>query len=147
MSLKIQLGDLLKIEHGIVMHQVNCDGLTGGLAGALRRKHPKAFDDYLSACGAFGQANIGSSLLCRATPTLQIAHVFGQIHPGATTSLSGVDCALQHLSDVIAASDCAETPTYAPYLMGCGLGGGRWAEYEPIIAKHFPSVTIIKLPS
>lgn len=36
-------GDLLKITEGIIFHQVNCMGLTGGLAGALRRKFPKAF--------------------------------------------------------------------------------------------------------
>lgn len=146
MSLQIQTGDLLAIERGIILHQVNCDGATGGLAGALRRKWPQAFGDYVTDCLLFKASNLGTSTLGYASPTLQIAHVFGQLHPGANTDLLAVDSALQHLADVIAVSEYATRQIYAPYLMGCGLGGGRWAEYEPILEKHFPSAIIIQLP-
>ena len=147
MSLTVQTGDLLAIDRGILCHQVNCRGVTGGLAGALARKWPLAFHDYQKACKAHGSLNLGSTLLCSIAPGLDLAHVFGQLDPGANTNLDSADWALGDLQRQLAVSvELSSLQIYVPYLMGCGLGGGRWAEYEPMIEKHFPSAIVIKLP-
>jgi hypothetical protein len=133
-------GDLLAITEGVILHQVNCLGVTGGLAGALRRKYPAAFDGYLDACKQLVQPPF---LLTVATPKLLIGHVFGQPTPGPNTDLEMVECAL-----TAARGELAEfVPLYAPYLMGCGLGGGDWPQYSALLEKHFPHIVIVRLPN
>ncbi len=138
-------GDLLTIERGILLHQTNCLGVTGGLAGALRRKYPHAFDPYFAACER-DESPAGQMVIGEVTPQLFIAHIFGQLEPGANTDLSLVSCALENLAAQLAASlPLQELPCYAPYLMGCGLGGGRWEKYLPLLENYFPQLTIVKL--
>lgn len=132
-------GNILAIERGLIMHQVNCVGATGGLAGALRRKWPRAFIPYFSACQ--GSAS-GTCVIAEGAPDLFIAHIFGQLQPGPCTDLALVDSALD--SPALKAL-AATVPHYAPYLMGCGLGGGRWETYLPLLEKHLPELTIIQL--
>lgn len=144
--MKTIIGDLLAIKSGIVAHQVNCMGATGGLAGALLRKWPEAFKAYHKQCFDMGTDALGTALLARTSDGPIIAHVFGQMQPGANTDLDAVSFALANLTSQIADDSLYDgLPIYAPYLMGCGLGGGRWEEYEPILEKHFPAITIVKL--
>ena len=145
-----QTGDLLVITRGILCHQVNCIGATGGLAGALRRKWPLAFYAYFQRVPCYGQ-NLGTSVIGRAPPSvwpeLYIAHVFGQLQPGANTDLEAVDSALAELAKEIARHpELSALPIFVPHLMGCGLGGGRWDQYLPLLEKHLPSAIVIKLP-
>jgi O-acetyl-ADP-ribose deacetylase (regulator of RNase III) len=133
-------GDLLQIPSGVILHQVNCAGATGGLAGALRRKYPLSFEDYLKACSKLTQPPF---ILARVNQALAIGHVFGQPVPGPHTSLGMVDRALADARLVIHES----TDVFAPHLMGCGLGGGNWDEYLPLLVKHFPHITIVRLPT
>lgn len=153
-----ETGDLLAITRGIIAHQTNTVGATGGLAGALRRKWPHAFIDYARVCIKTEKHlqqswadPLGRTLICKATYEGQspvIAHVFGQRYPGANTDLIAVDSALADLADQISADPFYEhLPIYVPYLMGCGLGGGRWDQYLPLLEKHLPSATIIQLPA
>ena len=143
-----QTGDLLAITRGILCHQVNAVGATGGLAGALRRKHPGAFWPYLVACShrqsppLFGRTVIGD-----AGKGLCIAHVCGQMQPGPNTDLAAVDSALAHLATLITQRpELRDLPIFVPHLMGCGLGGGRWDQYLPLLEKHLPSAIVIQLP-
>lgn len=144
--MKTQTGDLIAITRGIVCHQVNCVGATGGLASALRRKWPLAFDAYFARCKV-GSRALGTCVFGEAAPDLYIAHIFGQLQPGPHTDLQSVNLALISCATQIAHTSQRELPIYVPYLMGCGLGGGRWDQYLPLLEKHFPSATIIQLPA
>jgi O-acetyl-ADP-ribose deacetylase (regulator of RNase III) len=137
--MRIIEGDLLQIPAGVILHQVNCVGVTGGLAGALRRKYPLSFEDYLIACNQLTQPPF---ILSRVNQALAIGHVFGQPAPGPHTSLVMVDKALTRARLMIHES----TDVFAPHLMGCGLGGGNWNDYLPLLTKHFPHITIVRLP-
>ncbi len=146
--MKTLTGDLLAIRHGIVLHQVNTMGATGDLAGALRRKYPDAFKPYHERCRSMGTNALGTALIARKSDGPCIAHVFGQMRPGPNTDLAAVNFALTDLAAQIADDPhYTELPVFAPYLMGCGLGGGRWEEYAPLLEKHFPSITIVQLPA
>jgi O-acetyl-ADP-ribose deacetylase (regulator of RNase III) len=136
-------GDLLEIESGIILHQVNSVGATGGLAGALRRKYPTAFVDYIMRCREHdARAIAGSVTICMAAePALYIAHLFGQISPGPNTDLGLVESALQ---DEELRMFCREHQPYAPYQMGCGLGGGNWDDYSALLEKHIPDIIIVR---
>ena len=147
-------GDLLAIKEGVILHQTNCLGVTGGLAGALRRKHPGAFKSYLETCESVDDP-LGTVVLGIAAWKehghelrwdLLIAHVFGQRNPGANTDLKAVDLALSKLARQLQREEFRGVPVHAPFLMGCGLGGGNWSDYSALLEKYLPEIVIVKLP-
>jgi O-acetyl-ADP-ribose deacetylase (regulator of RNase III) len=136
-------GDLLEIKAGIILHQVNCRGATGGLAGALVRKWPQAFIPYFKECSAHGPAALGTCVVGEATPALMIGHVFGQQWPGPNTNLAAVNQAIQLLSHHLKRANL-NTQVFAPFQIGCGLGGGDWTKYSAIIERHLPQCIIVR---
>lgn len=148
--LKIIEGDLLKIEEGTLVHQVNCFGATGGLAGALRRKWPNHFNAYFEDIAVNKQTDYPPSRLlgdfsvgCEGDERICIVHIFGQLQPGPNTDLEAVDVALSKYAKW--RSEGKDTGLiYAPFLMGCGLGGGDWVKYSSIIEKHLPDCIIVR---
>lgn len=144
-------GDLLNIESGVIIHQINCIGATGGLAGALEQKWKTAFKSYCHACNSL-TPQLGNVVLGIATHKdtsqenwkLIIAHVFGQYMPGANTDMKAVDMALGKLSRQLAREEFQGVPVYAPYKMGCGLGGGDWGQYSTLLTKHLPEIIIVR---
>lgn len=134
------IGNLLDIPSGTILHQVNCDGVTGGLAGALHRRWPSAFASYFTYCRVMGAKALGSSIVVEAAPGLFIGHVFGQLHPGPNTDLAAVRSALREPALL------AHAPVYAPFKMGCGLGGGVWADYAAALEAALPDIIIVRRP-
>lgn len=139
--MNIVTGDLLDITSGTILHQVNCRGAVGGLAGALFRKWPAAFDDYFEACRHNEAMELGSFILGHARAGLHVCHVFGQVEPGPNTDILAVRRALTEAARLLTGQQ-----VYAPYLMGCGLGGGNWPEYLGALEAAFPDITIIQRP-
>lgn len=137
--MKIITGDILDISAGTILHQVNCRAALGGLAGALHAKNPSAFTDYFLVCDKYGSMNLGSFHEGHVNRQLSIVHVFGQVEPGANTNILAVGDALTALS-----KRPLLHPIYAPYKMGCGIGGGNWDEYSDLLTKAFPSIFIVK---
>lgn len=146
-------GDLLAIKRGIIAHQVNCVGVTGGLAGALRRKYPDAFRSYDFACKTepihklLGTATIVPAVgpAMSMTAELYVMHVFGQEAPGPNTDIEAVKLALgDAMKQISASGHLLSLPVYFPDKMGCGLGGGDWGQYGMALHQAFPGATIIK---
>lgn len=132
-------GNLLDITEGTICHQTNCRGATGGLAGALRRKYPRAFIDYCMMCDKYGDGIAGMALLSNVTPSLSILHLFGQIAPGPNTDIDLVREALRH-----AKLKRLPQPVYTPFKIGCGLGGGYWPDYLAELEAAFPGIVIVQ---
>lgn len=135
------VGDILDSRKGTILHQVNCAGLTGGLAAQLYKKWPAAFAEYHIACDSTGPANLGYIMACPATLDLIIVHVFGQDAPGAATNLHAVESALK-----MARLMRLPGPIYAPYKMGCGIGGGDWPSYLALLRTYFPDLILVRRP-
>lgn len=54
--IKIVKGDLLKVEKGIIVHQVNCQKTMGsGIALSIRKKYPSHYIQYLQTEPQLGQ--------------------------------------------------------------------------------------------
>lgn len=140
-------GDLLEIKEGIILHQVNCIGVTGGLAGALHRKYPVAFGVYDDMCKKIPKENLGGMFeigMATYKPKLTIGHVFGQIYPGPNTDMRLVRKSLEAFRDFREKYSVVKSvETYAPYQMGCGLGGGSWTEYMKLLYQLIPEIKII----
>ena len=143
-------GDILDVSAGVILHQVNCLGKTGGLAGALREAFPDHFvcyDKAISASGTnwprlLGRAKVGY------VADLAVAHCFGQLGYGRDkvyTDMAAVADALAEARAIVGEIPAlAGSPVYAPYQMGCGRAGGDWERYLDLLYKYFPRVTIIR---
>lgn len=135
-------GDLLKITEGVIFHQVNCMGVTGGLAGALRRTFPDAFDAYLVSVKSF--SCLGTAVFGKHNG-IMLCHIFGQDKPGPNTDIASVRSALSMARSRLSGSEkWKNSATYFPCMMGCGLGGGNWDEYRKLIEEFFPQGIIVR---
>lgn len=85
--------------------------------------------------------NLGTIKVSPATSELLICHVFGQVEAGAGTNMHAVEMALK-----IARLMRFQGPVYAPYKMGCGIGGGDWGAYSKLLQTYFPDLIIVRRP-
>lgn len=144
-------GNLLDIQHGIIVHQVNCLGVMGrGLAAQLRARYPIIFKEYHKLC----KTKIGceDELLgtiqlvpIKDNPPLRVGNLFGQCEyggPGVHTNYDAVQTALTKLSII----NTRNLPVYFPYLMSSDLAGGDWRVIKSMIESTLPNSTIVVLP-
>lgn len=146
--LPIIVQDITKIPSGIIMHQVNIEGVMGaGLAKQIAEKWPKVEKEYKDYCNERPYP-LGEFLILEAEPDIHIANIFGQSlyvpsHSLIATNYNAVDMALRILKDE---KIMGQYPIYVPYLMGCNLGGGDWHIYSYLIEKYFPNAIVCIKP-
>jgi len=155
--------DLLKVQQGIICHQVNCLGAVGGLSNDIAKKWPKNKDAYKQyvwdMAAKEGNAVFSLGRVCdvQVESNLYIANLFGQYDYGRDyrrTEYCAVESALKRVRNKIYNSteteevltfmgiDVFNVPLkdiYIPKWMGCGLGGGDWNIVLDIINKVFDS--------
>jgi O-acetyl-ADP-ribose deacetylase (regulator of RNase III) len=131
-------GNIFDSNADIICHQVNCCGLMGsGIAKQVRSLYPSTFKIYKEMCDhAPNKSNLlGIALIDRVSPSLEIAHLFGQIVPstvGIQTNYSALKKSLFALARERKGKKIA-----IPYGMGCGLAGGDWGIVSKIIENAF----------
>ena len=148
--------DILTIDRGIIVHQVNCQGVMGaGLAKAIGKRWPKVKAAYLNKVAQSRQYNeplLGDAFLVYAdkgkSTDLIIANLFGQDRYGrdrCCTDYNALETALCSLDDWNT-GQAYKLPIYLPYGLGCGLAGGDWEIVRSLIEDTCPDSTICKLP-
>ena len=140
--MKFVTGDILTPnteENGVlVCHQVNCQGVMGaGLAKQIKTAHPGVFALYKEKCKLIqtGIGGLGDVQFCSvlADSGYLIANIFGQDGYGRDkqyTDYAALEEAFRKIAEAF--------PTYTiriPYMMGCGLGGGKWEVVAKIIER------------
>ena len=133
-------GDILAIDRGIIVHQVNCQHVMGaGLALQIRKKYPRHYSDFASRV-----PHLGGLVITQVSSELYIVGVYGQYNIGREKRQTDYNALRKGLSAV--QKMCAEMnlPVYLPYGIGCGLAGGSWAVVEQIIASAIPNSTIVR---
>ena len=131
----------------IYAHQVNCQGKMGsGVALQVRRRFPKAYEDYVEMCEAADGGEHGRRMLLgtaalvlvsgRGEPRKYVCNLFSQYgygyDGGLYTDYDALDRCLRQLS--AEASGAMFGPLHPnapiriaiPYGMGCDRGGGDW---------------------
>lgn len=124
------VGDVLKSDERIVLHQVNCKGVMGaGIAKQIKEKYPEVYADYREFCLANNAMLRGMPLL----GTIQdvdcwdgrtIVNLFAQDGYGynnCQTNYEALKQCLQKVNDV-----CYGMTVAVPYKMSCELAGGDW---------------------
>lgn len=156
MDIRSAVGDITTVEHGVIVHGVNCQGkMNSGVAKTIREKWPLVYEHYRQAC----ESNKGwpTDLLGTVQPVkldsqLIVANGFTQdkygydggryAHPEAIGSV------LRQLAHSVSYSDCL--PEYRRIHMP-KIGGTRGGldfdkEVMPVIEKvaaAYPEVTFI----
>lgn len=136
--------NILNVDHGVIVHQVNCKKVMGaGLAKAIREKWPNVYNVYQQS-----DLKLGSILIVPIEANLFVCNIYGQYDFGNSyqtgityTNYAAVETALKTLSE----SYVSKYPTYFPYKIGCGLAGGDWSIYKRLIETYFPHAIICKI--
>lgn len=135
-------GDILNVERGILVHQVNSQGVMGaGLAKAIKEKYPIIFEKYSTVC--LNAKEDTSSLLGKIqviqvedNKELYIVNLFGQNHYGRGKRHTDYTAFREAFSKLIKFSVEKKLPLYVPDRIGCNLAGGEWSVIEKIIVEE-----------
>lgn len=141
-SIKFMLGDLLDVQEGIIVHQVNCRRrMASGIAKQIRTKYPKHYEDYMNS-----NPELGNVCFTQVNNRLYVAGTFSQDGYGYTKEITYTDynALFAALETVNNYSVKTGLQAYLPYKIGCGLGNGDWDTVLDIIRKTIPDAIIVK---
>ena len=130
--------NILTVEKGIIVHQVNCMGVMGsGLAKSIREKWPVVFQQYKNKPPVLGDIQMVS-----VATGLVVCNLAGQDRYGKDavhTDYTAVRSGLKKLSDW----NTSKLTIHIPHKMSCGLGGGGWSMISDIIDEELVDHTVI----
>lgn len=139
--IKIVKGDLLKVEKGIIVHQVNCQKTMGsGIALSIRKKYPSHYIQYLQT-----EPQLGQIIITPINQKLFIIGLYGQDHYGRSGRFTDYFAFESGCESIEAFRQTCSLPVYFPFKIGCNRGGGDWKPIYSIIERTIPSSTILKL--
>ena len=136
-------GDILKVKHGVICHQVNRKGVAGaGLAGAMGRKWPEWKLHYSRNAHVY---SLGQVQFYDVSKHIVVASLFGQDGYGTDKMYTDYDALYKCFLELTTKK--FEKDLIFPYGMGCGLGGGDWDIVYGMLNTFFTKATIIKKDS
>jgi len=135
--------DILSIESGILVHQVNLQGVMGkGLALAIKNKYPSVEIDYKAN---IHKSTLGDIIVSEIKPDLLVISAVGQNNYGRNEQHTDYKALSSCLAKINELSKETGLNVYIPYGIGCGLGGGDWNTVKILINYHLPQALICKL--
>lgn len=146
-----QEGNLLAVKEGILVHGCNAQGVMGaGVAAAVRKTHPGAYEVYAKAYRQARHAGkpdlpLGEVIWFVASkdpPRLAIANGITQRYFGADPAVRYVDydAVRQVFRTVAAVARRHQLPVHYP-LIGAGLAKGDWSVIAHIIDEELEGLS------
>ena len=133
-------GDILQIQTGIIVHQVNCRRVMGaGLARKLREVYPEHYKDYMHAAPALGKI-----VFTKVGDSLYVVGAYGQDNYGRNGCHTDYHALRVALTSVYRLSQQTGLSVYLPYKIWCGLAGGDWNIVSDIIGSVLPEAVIAR---
>ncbi|MGN0999730.1 MAG: macro domain-containing protein [Faecousia sp.] len=138
----IKKGNILEATETVIAHQVNCQGVVGGLAADIFRRWPYAKKDYTDLTSRLP----GKMILGMAFYTGQqkdghiICNLFGQLNPGADYNPQRLEQALEQLAN---SAKIMNWSVALPWKLSCGICGGDWDEVQQIIERTMDGVNCV----
>lgn len=147
--LSVVFGDAVAYPGGILVHQVNYEGVMGGgIAYAIKKNllPHAAYEEYVRRCEVGGKHNLGTVLWSKlpdSAPQKFVANCFSQLGPdnadeefvddGQTSYTALQRC----LEEVRAFAIRKKLTVIIPGYIGCGIAGGNWERVQFIIYNVF----------
>lgn len=141
-------GDLLEAPENILIHQTNSRGkMASGIAKQIAERFPEVKQSYMDKYSVFGWS-LGDVQPVKVNNARTIINCCGQKYYGKDGGKYTDENSYYKIITLVA--EFTEEQGYksfaAPYLMGCGLGGGSWGLIESIaysVLKHRPVDMIV----
>lgn len=127
----------------VIAHVVNTDGRWGaGFVVAVSRCWPEPEREY-RLCHRAGALTLGEILAIEVEAGLWVANMVAQygVRSRANPVPLRLDALRQCLERVAGAARRLGAAVVMPRI-GCGLGGGTWAEVEPIVEETLTGVEV-----
>ena len=142
--------DILTIDFGIILQQVNLYGsMGGGIAYTIANKWSHVndlYEDFCKKCeNPFGKVLFTTAIARDIGDNLVIANCFSQMLNPVNGTLTDYDAVRKCFEFV--KPYAAYQPIFIPYQYGCGIAGGDWKIVSKIIEDVLPKATICILPS
>jgi O-acetyl-ADP-ribose deacetylase (regulator of RNase III) len=148
MKIETKIGNLMNVTAGHIVHGCNAQGVMGsGVALAVKRKYPGAFESYRAEYERYG-LKLGHAYPHIVNPKLIIWNAitqegFGQ--PTRNMSYDAIQTCFEQINLFISSTHL-NSPTNPPSeihipAIGAGLGGGNWEIIREIIEQtvDFPT--------
>lgn len=133
-------GNLLDIEKGIIIHQVNNKRKMGaGLALEIRKRYPKHYDDYMAS-----MLEMGSLVKTSINSKFGVIGIVAQDGYGTDkcyTDYKAFEKGLLEIKKLHELKPAIEF--YMPYRIGCNLAGGNWLIVGKLIETITPFVVVV----
>jgi len=133
--------DITTVNLGYVGHGVNCQGRMGsGIALAIKNKWPSVYDQYKERYESGqlkGEMAIGEIDIVPITNQLFVVNMYTQNKYGYDGKAYAYPEAIENCIALTMKHIKHETPTLPLYIpkIGCGLGGLKWENIEPIVNR------------
>lgn len=128
--------DITTVEHGIIVHGVNCLGVMGaGVALAIRYKWPEVYKRYKNM--PTGKDMLGTTHIICVAENLYVANCYTQVNFGSDKNYryADINSVEKCLSDCYSFAKVNELPICSVKIASL-RGGLNWeTEVEPIFSK------------
>lgn len=146
----LQYRDILDVQKGIIVHQINPFVMGAGLALRIRKQFPEHYEDFKlwrrANQGTNGEGALGQLVVTTHYEPLYIIGMCAQKEYGfAKKEYTRYDAFETCLKSVDYLAIRYDTKLYIPYMIGCGLAGGEWRLVLHIITQIAPYSIICKL--
>ena len=147
MALNIINQDILTVTHGVIIQQVNCQGVMGaGLAKKIADKWPVVKKQYLFYC-QHEDIQLGAVQFVSVEKSerwLRVANLFGQWSYGRGKCHTSYRALANGFNRIAALANYHNLPVYLPHGIGCGLAGGDWRVVSALIEQELPDAVICR---
>ncbi len=138
-------GDLLKADTEALINTVNTVGIMGkGIALQFRRVYPEMFKEYERAARA-GNIRLGEMFVWATGLLTGPRYVINFPTKGHWRARSKVRDIVAGLDDLVRVLRELEIESVAVPPLGCGNGGLRWSEVEPVIRGALDAVPNVRV--
>lgn len=143
------MDNILQVTEGIIVHQVNCQGVMGcGLALALRNKWPIVYIEYKEMVhnAKTKSSLLGKTQLVKIRNNLYVANMFAQCRYGRDKRYTDYEAFMFCLVNLILKRTYyhLNLDIYFPYKIGCGNAGGNWNTIKTLIKNTIPKAIIVR---
>jgi len=141
--------DILDVQQGIIVHQINPFVMGAGLAMHIRRRYPKHYEDFKVWRSKYKEAPelaLGQICITSYYEPLYVVGMCAQKEYGfAKKEYTQYDAFKESLKNVDYLALKFNTKLYIPYGIGCGLAGGDWRAILFYIKEITPYAIVCKL--
>jgi appr-1-p processing enzyme family len=145
------LGDITRISHGLIMHQVNCQNVMGaGVAKNLYQTYPQVKELYHQLAEEYNTPTKRFGLLqpVEISDELIIINSFSQFAYGNSKRTGKVytdeHVLMKNLKRCDLMAKEKNLTAYVPNQIGCGLAGGDWQRIRQFILKETDIIIVVK---